>query len=187
MGGDAIKCEGKYRDPFDYIPHCTMVFVHNELPTINDSSDGFARKMQLIHFSNKFDGVRRDKSVDTIQYDDAELSGVLNLLLPIINRIVVERSLCYEDDVSVIKSMWLKRSDSVYHFTTEFIELYPGGVITVKECKTAYQAMCMELGMTAQSDSVLAEKMEEICNSKPRVVRSGGGTQRAWQGVKLSE
>ena len=189
LGGDAVKCEGKYRDPFDYVPYCTMIFTHNELPAINDSSDGFARKMQLIHFSNKFEGAKKDKSVDTIQYDDKELSGILNLLLPIIKRIITERSLEYEDDVNVIKSMWLKRSDSVYHFVSEWIELYPGGAISVRDCKQAYQEMCIELGMTAQSDSVLGEKMESICNSKPRVVRikETGGTQRAWRGVRIVE
>ena len=109
--------------------HTVLWYLHsNELPAIEDSSDGFARKMQLIHFGNKFEGAKKDKSVDTIQYDDVELSGVFNLLLPIINRIVVERGLEYEDDVSVIKNKWLKRSDSVYSFVSEYIELYPGGV-----------------------------------------------------------
>ena len=187
LGGDAIKCEGKYRDPFDYVPHCTMIFTHNELPAINDSSDGFARKMQLIHFSQKFDGVKKDKSVDTIQFDDKELSGIFNMLIPIIQRIIVERSLKYEDDVSMIKNMWLKRSDSVYHFISEYVELYPGECISVKECKRAYQEMCIELGMTAQSDSVLGEKMENICNSKPKLTRVKSIVQRAWQGVKLTE
>ena len=185
LGGDAIRCEGKYRDPFDFVPHCTMVFVHNELPIIYDASDGFARKMQIIEFGEQFYGGNRDNSVHTIHTDMSELSGVMNMLLPIMQKMIKTRVLEYEDTVADIKKHWLKRSDSVYHFTTECLELYPGGYVTIKDMKMAYRAMCQEEGMTALDDSELNSKLEVICGDKPKPKKIDGVTQRAWIGVRI--
>ena len=185
LGGDAIRCEGKYRDPFDFVPHCTMVFVHNELPMVHDSSDGFARKMQIIEFGEQFYGGNRDNSVHTIHTDMSELSGVMNMIIPIMQRIIRTRVLEYEDSVGDIKKNWLKRSDSVYHFTTECLELYPGGHVSVKEMKLAYQRMCQEEGMTALGDGVLSARLEVICGDKPKSKRSGDDVYKAWIGVRL--
>ena len=184
LGGDAVKCEGKYRDPFDFVSTCSMIFVHNELPSINDSSDGFARKMQTVHFAKQFYGSKRDRSVDRIKDDVGELSGIFNKLLPIICRIYRDRNLEYEDDVKVIKDLWLKRSDSVYRFISEYLVLNPGGHLTIKDCKMAYLNMCSELGMTSQTDGILSEKMTDKFG-KSKHTRTKEGTQRAWQGVGL--
>ena len=67
LGGDSIKCEEKYKNPFMYSPYATMVFTFNELPMVRDSSDGFARKIQTIHWDQKFEGADKDVSVDRIK------------------------------------------------------------------------------------------------------------------------
>ena len=154
---------------------------------VHDSSDGFARKMQIIEFGEQFYGGNRDNSVHTIHTDMSELSGIMNMIIPIMQRMIKTRVLEYEDTVADIKKHWLKRSDSVYHFTTEYLELYPGGYVTVKELKMAYQRMCQEEGMTALGDGVLAGRMEIICGGKAKPKRIGDTTERAWIGIRVKE
>jgi len=83
LGGDAIRCEQKFRDPFDYMPFVTLIFTFNELPIITDASDGFARKIQTIQWEKRFYGESRDLSVDKIAFDSEERSGIFLSLIHI--------------------------------------------------------------------------------------------------------
>ena len=83
-----ISVEEKYKTPKDVRPACTLAFCANELPVNPDRTDGFFRRVDLIEFASQFSGASADDTVKTIHLDSEELSGILNMLLPRMKRIV---------------------------------------------------------------------------------------------------
>ena len=162
LGGDAIRCEQKFRDPFDFIPFITLIFTFNELPVVNDSSDGFARKIQPIHWSKKFYLNNRNPEVDKIPHDSDERSGIFNRLIPIIKRLIDERRLKYENTPEETKAVWLSRSDSFFRYKSECIVLGNDHDIGVKRNYDTYKYFCEENGMTAVSERELYTKISEM-------------------------
>ena len=147
LGGDSVRCEEKYHNAFMFDPFVTMIFTFNEIPVVQDSSDGFARKIQTIHWDQRFTGDRRDNSVNNIATTPAELSGIFNRLVPIITKLLKTNQLSFEDGVKETKTILLSRSDSWYGF--EKSEIMRGDYkIEVGELREKYEKWCNDEGMT---------------------------------------
>lgn len=186
LGGDAVRCEQKFRSPFDFMPYITMIFTFNELPVVNDSSDGFARKIQTIHWDKRFYGDDRDRSVDNLPYDSDERSGVFNKLIPIIKRLMDTRQLNYENTVQETKEVWLARSDSFFKFKNDSIKLGPKYKIATSVLKDEYHKFCTDNGMTAVNDGVFFTKIKELLNNTPpTVTRIDGKSVKAWNAITV--
>jgi len=184
LGGDAVRCEQKFRSPFDFLPYITMIFTFNELPVIHDSSEGFARKIQTIEWGKRFYGKDRDLEVDKLPYDSDERSGVFNKLIPIIKKLIDTRQLSYESTVQETKEVWLARSDSFFKFKNDSISLNPIYRISVNKLKEAYHTFCVDNGMTVLRDGVFFNKIKELLHGdKPHVTRIEGESIRTWFGI----
>jgi len=186
LGGDAIRCEQKFRDPFDYMPFVTLIFTFNELPPITDASDGFARKIQTIHWNQRFFGKDKNPDVDKIAFDGAERSGIFNKLKPIIKRLLDIRSLSFESTVEETKAVWLARSDSFYRFRKEHIVTGPEYTISPSLIESAYHQFCEEQRMTPIPTNKFFENLKSITGTSPTPTRIKGKSVRVWRGFTLS-
>jgi len=61
VGGDLIRAEKKYRNPFYFKNYAKLIFNTNELPRTADKTRAFYRRLYLIEFPNKFEGTNEDK------------------------------------------------------------------------------------------------------------------------------
>ncbi|MBA9088778.1 putative DNA primase/helicase [Fontibacillus solani] len=52
--GETVNAERKGRDPFDFNNYAKMIFSANQLPRINDTTDGLMRRLIIIPFNAKF-------------------------------------------------------------------------------------------------------------------------------------
>jgi len=186
LGGDAIRCEQKFRNPFDYIPFVTMIFTFNELPIVNDSSDGFARKIQTINWDNRFYGKDRKHEGDKIAFDGNERSGIFNKLIPIMKRLIDTKKLLHESSVEDTKAIWLARSDSFYRFKNEHIVIGSRFQITPNHIESAYNQFCKEERMTPIPKTLFFEKLKSINGNAPIVTRVEGKSTRVWMGFTLA-
>lgn len=186
LGGDAIRCEQKFRDPFDFMPFVTLIFTFNELPIITDASDGFARKIQTIHWEKRFYGEQRDLSVDKIAFDSEERSGIFNKLIPIIKRLINDRKLKHESSVEDTKAIWLSRSDSFYRFKKEHIVIGINYKISTSHIESAYNQFCDEERMTPVPKNIFFEKLKSINGTSPSTTRIEGKSTRVWVGFTLA-
>ncbi len=186
LGGDAIRCEQKFRDPYDYMPFVTLIFTFNELPIITDASDGFARKIQIIHWEKRFYGNNRDLSVEKIAFDGAERSGIFNKLIPIIKRLFDTKVLQHESTVDETKAIWLSGSDSFYRFKEEHIVIGSDYKITPNHIESAYNQFCNEEKMAPIPKNIFYEKLKSINGSGPQVTRVDGKSTRVWVGFTIA-
>jgi len=186
LGGDAIRCEQKFRDPFDFMPFVTLIFTFNELPIITDASDGFARKIQTIHWEKRFYGKSRDMSVDHIAFNSEERSGIFNKLIPIIRKLIDTRQMTHESSVEDTKAVWLSRSDSFYRFKKVHIVIGPDYKISPTHIESAYAQFCEEERMTPIPKKLLFDKLKSINGNSPTVTRVEGRSARMWVGFTMA-
>ena len=73
-GGDTMKAEFKYGQPFTFVNRAQMLFSANELPTVRDSSQGFWARWLIVPFNASFIG-KEDTNVEAALH--TELEGVL--------------------------------------------------------------------------------------------------------------
>jgi len=185
LGGDAIRCEQKFKNPFVYLPFVTIIFTFNELPAVADASDGFARKIQTIHWDQKFYGNDRKHKVDQLAYDSEERSGIFNKLVPIIKRLIDTRLLEHESSVDETKAIWLSRSDSFYRFKKEHMIIGVSYKISPKLIESAYEQFCQEERMTPIPKHVFFDKLKAINGDSPVKTREGGEQLRVWRGFTI--
>lgn len=186
LGGDHLRCEEKYRKAFNFKPYSTLIFTFNELPSVNDSSDGFARKIQTIHWSKKFYGNDRDFEVDKIAHDGVERSGIFNKLVRVMNKLIREKKLSHESTVEGTKETWLSRSDSFFKFKKEKIVMGNDCKIETTKIRDSYTTFCDNNGMRAIGERELFGKLSSILEGKkPQVTRIDGKSVRVWKGITL--
>ena len=185
LGGDAVRCEQKFKDSFMFLPFITLIFTFNELPTVTDASDGFARKIQTIHWDKRFYKNNRDYTVDNIATDSNERSGIFNKLIPIINNLLKTRILTFESTVDDTKAVWLSRSDSFYRFKKEHIIFGMDYKITTNHIESAYSQFCEEERMTPIKKSDFYTELKNLAGHPPTPTRFEGRSVRVWHGITI--
>ena len=92
--GETVNVERKGKDPFDFENYSKLIFSCNEIPRINDLSDGLKRRIIFIPFNAKFS--KSDPDYDPFIVDKLLSSESLEYLLKIslagLERILYNRS-----------------------------------------------------------------------------------------------
>ena len=63
VSGDAIDACYKFKDIFTFTPFARLVVAMNELPRVRDRSHGFYRRLLIIPFNKRFEGVKADRQL----------------------------------------------------------------------------------------------------------------------------
>ena len=75
VGGDLIRAERKYGDPFYFTNYAKLIFNTNELPRTTDKTRAFYRRLYMIEFPHKFEGENEDKML-MLKITKEELEGL---------------------------------------------------------------------------------------------------------------
>ena len=190
LSGDVIRCEPKNKKAFSFRPYCTLVFTFNELPPVLDSSDGFARKIQLVPWQNKFH--RRDNpEITDLQYDGSERSGIFNKIVPRMMHFLAKKQPEYEDDVEYTQNAWMKRADSFFMFREEYLVLGKDGKgkeyqIEANRLYPIYGSACADHGMTPLTKNKFHARVSDLLDGKKSTpTRVGGENVRVWKGLTV--
>lgn len=88
-GGDALKAERKFCNPFNFVNYAKLIFSANKLPYSSDKTYAYYRRWMLIFFNIKFgdDGNKVNKHILEEITTPEEMSGVLNWALEGLRRL----------------------------------------------------------------------------------------------------
>ncbi|TXK75430.1 phage/plasmid primase, P4 family [Paenibacillus sp. N3.4] len=84
--GDQIRVEVKHEKGFSYKPFCKLVFAMNQLPSVNDKSHGFFRRLVILPFHRVFSAEEADKKL--IDKLIPELPGIFNFAIEGLKRLI---------------------------------------------------------------------------------------------------
>lgn len=169
--GETINVERKGRDPFDLNNYSKLIFSANEIPRINDKSDGLKRRLLLIPFNAKFS--KRDNDYDPFIKDKLLTNSAMEYLLKLglegLQRII------YNNEFTEVESVKaaLEEYEAINNPVVAFIE--DVGIDDIeneptKDVHLKYSSWCIENGYKPLSSIQFSK---EICkhgfNTKHRV------------------
>lgn len=79
--GETVNAERKGKDPFDFNNYSKLLFSANDIPRINDTSNGLMRRLIIVPFKAKFS--KKDKTYDPFVKDKLMTNEALEYLLEI--------------------------------------------------------------------------------------------------------
>ena len=157
--GETVNVERKGKDPFDFNNYSKLIFSCNDMPRINDLSDGLKRRIILIPFKAKFSKLDDDYDpfiIDKLLKPEA-LEYLLNLALEGLNRILYNRTFTIPKLVTDTWSEYEKTNNPVLSFMEE---AKIDNELT-QDVYLQYQTYCSESGLKHLSKTVF---LKEICN-----------------------
>ncbi len=201
-GRDLIAGARKFKNRVTFKNTAKMVFSANELPITYDTTPAFWNRWVIIDFPYRFltqedidklndkDKVNvklRDTKIIEKIVTPEELSGLLNVALNGLERMLQKenfsKSLCAED----VKNIWMRRSDSCVAFVMDCIERKYQGHITKEEFKARYTKYCFEHGLKISHDkriiSILTTQVGAFSGRK----NIDGKQEHIWIGVDFKE
>ena len=91
--GETVNVERKGRDPFDFTNYSKLIFSANEIPRINDTSNGLMRRLVIVPFNAKFK--KTDSDFDPFIKDkllsQTSLEYILNIAIAGLKRVLKNR------------------------------------------------------------------------------------------------
>ena len=143
--GETVNAERKGKDPFDFNNYSKLIFSANEMPRINDTSDGLMRRLVIVPFNAKFS--KNDSDFDPFIKDklltNEAMEYLLNISLGGLKRVIKNNGFTEVSSVETEIKEYEKRNNPVVAFLDENeIE----GELT-KEIHLRYSTWCYENGL----------------------------------------
>ena len=106
-GGAAFSAEKKGKDSYQMENTAKMLFTANELPTIPEKlMSSVMNRMVIVEFNNRFPAMASDtdRSKKDKRYSETEMSGLLNLAINGLKRLLRQGRYSYNDENT--KTLW---------------------------------------------------------------------------------
>ena len=181
-GGDLIKAEKKYKDPFYFVNRAKLIFSCNEFPETKDMTDAFWRRWILIEFPHKFS--RKDDELIKKLTTEEELSGFLNRVLEALTRIKI-KGVTITKTMEDIKKEWETRANPVAGFARHCVVYDPKSEVPKDEMYNAYRSFCEMKNLKVVSKTKFAIDLMKYVRTNSSKKRVGNKVIRVWTCVRL--
>ena len=199
-GGDMIRGERKYQNPFKFKNFAKLIFSANELPYTKDTTDAFFRRWVIIDFPNQFDEDDEDTDPNILDKltTEEELSGFLNFVLDGLERILEQEHFTHSSSMDSIKEKWILKTDPFLAFFEKHIEESSTGQIPKEELPgiedkpntfyKAYKDFCNKNDKTAKKKGTITKRLKTkiplIDEPRPEI---HGKRVRLFAGLKFKD
>lgn len=198
--GGMVMARGPYQAPVRFRMKAKLIFLCNEAPATNDTTDGFFRRFVLVPFNQKFTDEQGNRDPDMSSKLLRELPGIFNLAITAYHRLVKNK---YRFTGSVEAAAELaeyqQSVDPVLSWYEEWVQLEDpetGCHTTVADLHASYTEYFDRFGFrrdlfqdvrwfSRKLKHLLPEYKKRTNDGKPRWL--DGKTQRIVMGVKVPE
>lgn len=201
-GRDLITAKRKYLSDLIFISTCKNVFACNELPKVYDLSQGFWSRWVLLEFpyefvkkevyealpesDRKFKKIMDNEHINKITSPE-ELSGLLNMALEGLNRLIENKDFSYSVGTSTIKDMWVRKSNSFTAFCIDCIEEDDVEYISKEVLRKAFNNYRKTFKVKGAGDREIKATLEDMFGVSESRVNINQEFVNVWKGIKLKE
>lgn len=161
VSNEPIDARNPYGRPFTIREYGKFIFNTNKLPEV-EHTDAFFRRPLIIPFKEKISTSEKDSSLSK-KIIEFELSGVFNLILKGLDRLLEQNNFTTSNLVEEEMNIYRKESNSVNLFLEE--EGYKPSInkrISVTELYTRYRQYCQESGVHHVSRTNFKKRVEGL-------------------------
>jgi len=187
-GGDLIGAEKKFGGMFTFENYAKLIFSANRIPMVDkDDSMAFFRRWLIINFPNTFNGATANKNLLDKLTTPEELSGLLNLAIKGLKRLMDNGGFSDDRSVAQIREQYIRMSDSVHAFVLDKIEVSPEDFVEKKELYGAYCEYCRNENLPVISDQTFFKRLCQHVRIEEYRPFMGDKRVRALRGLRLSD
>jgi putative DNA primase/helicase len=187
ISGDAITVERKHKNPFRLESYAKHFFSCNELAQVYDSSDAWFRRWLIIEWKQQFMDDKADKNILYKLTTEEERSGILNILLGIVRKLIQKGKLSTNKTTEQIRVEWQDRADLIQAFISRNIEKDANSYITKEELYSKYVKWCNAHNYAAKSQKSFSERVKQLLPVEETTPKIGMKRVRAWKGIRFKE
>ncbi len=201
-GRDLISAARKFLPRVHFVNYAKMVFAANQLPITHDITPAFFMRWILLEFPFTFlteeeilkrnpedrEGckVKDPEIVEKITTED-ELSGLLNLALDGLKRLVKQKNFSYTKSNDEVKTMWIRKSDSFSAFLMDEVEEEYDARIVKQELRRAYSIYCKDHKLKGVGDKSIKYVLTSTMGVSEERERSMDDLKYYWWGIKFKK
>ena len=205
--GDTLTHEAKFKDSFDFKPHCSFIFACNSVPNNDDFSSAMERRLCIIEFNADFSKGSKNRDVnfsDKIQQKKmAEyylFKSVEYLKKILLNKGNMEESPLCDNSVSEYISFsspvigflrnWIEEKKDDYIKDSSYNSKYPLQDICLDDLYNEYKEYCREDNRREINDLYKGNFSKEICKEercKTKKIQKNGKQKRYFYYPKMKD
>lgn len=172
-GGDFLSAEFKGKDSFQFINHAKLIFSANNLPAFNDHSEGFRRRLRVVHFSKTIDEDFKSqhdlkKIYQEIPYFSYEC---IRAFAAVMNQTGTYESPSMKD----VKDQWINANYHVKRFVEERLDKEVSSSVECAKVYDHYVVFCLEENLKALSATRFKNQMVDLgfTQVRPKAIKDG--------------
>lgn len=178
ISGDRMNVRSIYGKPFVVNPIAKVWWAMNNPPRVNDTSEGFWRKMKVIPFNRTFEPDERDKKLlDKLK---SELPGIFNWALKGLKRLERNGYFTECEQIEDATVSYRDESDVPLQFVNECCKRDGRSATSSSDLYHRYRQWCKDSGYKAASSNRMGREWRRLGF---RAQRENG--KRIWVGVEL--
>jgi putative DNA primase/helicase len=177
--GERVNVERKGKDPYDISNYSKLIFSANDLPRIDDTSDGLKRRVLFIPFNAKF--TKLDKDYDPWIKDKLLTTESLEYMLKIslegLDRILLNKEFtsCAKCD-----DVWTEY-EHVNNPVVAFLEDTTIEDQTVEDIYRQYSIWCIESGLKSLSKNSFGREVKKRGYNSDGTKHDAGSRKRIYR------
>lgn len=176
--GERLNVERKGKDPFDFKNYAKLIFSANEMPRINDYSNGLVRRLFIVPFKARFD--ISDEDYDPLirqkLISDESMQYVLNLTLKALKRLLENKGFTKSKVVEKELQKYQEENNPIISFVTnEDVELERS---VVGDVYLQYKVYCSENGFNPVSNISFSKQIKQLFGYATKQQKIDGKNKR---------
>ncbi len=189
-GRQHIRIQRKNQRAYDAVLYAKLFFSANKIPITHDTSDAYFRRNNIISFPNNFEG-KADPDLLRKLTADEELSGIFNVLVIVLKRIMKNNKGIYVNEKTIHERR--EKYELVLNPIGSFIEQVVADDsteldrVTKDEFYKTYAMFCKEKKLAVESKENFGKILKRQFNyQEGRSEVFSGVRKTIWKGVKLT-
>lgn len=185
-GGGSISGEYKFGNQFSFHNFSKLTFACNKIPDVKDfDDDAYFNRWMVIRFENTIEK-KIPNFIKTLT-TDAERSGLFNLAMRGLDRLLDQGKFSYAKDAMDTKREMMRSGSSIASFAALRLEQSLGTEITKEELYDIYTQYCAENELVAETIKMLGTKLPFYVPyiSEGFISTGAGKRSRGWRNVVI--
>ena len=187
-GEDSIPARMIYGRPFEFYNFAKMVLSGNELPEVNDNSDGFYRRIEIFRTEKKFSASGGKYERLKALTDPEELSGLFNICIGMLPDLLERKEFTNPMKVEDVKHLYSKGSNPLEEFLNQCVADEDEEYISKEDFYNCYVDFCKNNKLAyIGSREGFGKELKKYWNNHP-VQRKlyGGKRKECWMHVRVT-
>jgi len=185
-GRDLITAERKFQHSFTFENYAKLLFSANKVPEAYDDTDAFFRRWLIIVFPNQFTGNKADPYILQKLTTPEELSGLLNLVLPALKRLLEKGQFSHSKTTEEIREDYIRKSSPIAAFVMDCLEIDVDAFIEKKDLFNAFAEYCRKRNIPSVTQDTFFKNLPRhvsVTDYRPKIKSS---RVRVLKGIRYS-